>query len=136
MKLFQVLTFAMFSSASAEVFPELPDDGAIPKTVAWEILDKQWKIIEPALFSKDGQGYVGRAVRFECKFTIVANGIEVITPQGTKAVVTRIPKVDMKFLKRLKESDSNIIVEGTLTKVDLEKQRIEVRGGGIRGGNN
>ena len=35
MEILQVVTFAMLSSVSAEVFPELPNDGAILKTVAW-----------------------------------------------------------------------------------------------------
>ena len=134
MKIFSIASFALLAQVSGEGFPELPTGVPIEKTMAWEILDKQWKIIEPILFSMDGQEHLGRSVRFSCKFRIVGDGIEVTTPQGTKAIVTRVPKTDMKLLKKLRESDSNIVVEGKLVKIDQKAKIIEVEGGGIRAG--
>ena len=134
MNRFSAIILASLVYASAEDFPEMPENTPMPKTVAWEILDEQWKVIEPLLFTEAGKKHLGRSVYFVCTFEFFEDGIKVKTPLGTKAVVTRIPPVDMRLLKRLKQSQSPITVEGTLVEIDTKNKQISIRGGGIRSG--
>ena len=134
MNRFAAIILGLVVYSSAEDSPEIPENTPMPKTVAWEILDKQWKVIEPLLFTEAGKKHLGRSVYFVCTFEFFEDGIKVKTPLGTEAVVTRIPPIDMKLLKRLKPSQSPITVEGTLVEIDAKNKQISIQGGGIRSG--
>ncbi len=127
--LFIFLSFA--SLAVAEPFPEMPG-GAIPKTMAWEILDRQWRIIEPELFTPAGTKYIGRPVRFDSVPVTIGKPLVVRTGAGTVARVSNIPKGDMDLVREFRKPPKNITVEGVLTAIDASKRTITIKAYGVR----
>ena len=117
------------SAFGVEEFPEIPE-GPVEKTFAWRILDQQWRIIEPELFSETGKKYIGRIVRFRCRPISMGKPLIVHTSAGTKATVSHIPKGDMDLMKELR-APKNITVEGILTAIDPGKRSITIKGFGI-----
>ena len=123
------------STTFSEEFRELPENEPIPKVQAWKILDEQWTVIEPLIFTEGGSKYIGRRVRFDSKLIKIANPLLVKTAKGTVAAVTHIPKVDMQLLREFKNPPRSIIVEGTISKIDSKSKIITVKAGGIRPSN-
>lgn len=120
------------SAFGAEEFPEIPE-GPLEKRVAWRILDQQWRIIEPKLFTEMGKKYIGRSVRFNCRPIGMGKPLIVRTSAGTKATVSHIPRGDMDLMKELR-APKDITVEGILTAIDPGKRSITIKGFGIRPG--
>lgn len=126
--------FIFFSFASlviAEPFPEIPD-GPVEKTKAWEILARQWRIIEPGLFTPTGTKYIGRRIRFDSAPVTIGNPLVVRTTAGTVARVFNIPKGDMDLVREFRKPPSNITVEGVLTGIDPAKRTITIKAYGVR----
>ena len=124
-----LLCFA--SLVSAEQFPELPD-GPIEKVQAWKILDQQWRIIEPLLFTDAGKAHIGREVRFHSQPGTIGTPLIVRTAAGTTASVSNIPKGDMDLVREFRKPPKNITVEGILTAVDPAKRTITIKAFGVR----
>ena len=127
--LFIFLSFA--SLAVAKPFPEMPD-GAIPKTMAWEILNLQWRIIEPELFTAAGAKYIGRVVRFDSAPVTSGKPLVVRTKAGTIASVSNIPKGDMDLVREFRKPPLSITVEGVLTAIDAPRRAITINASEVR----
>lgn len=106
MKLASLVTITLGANLSAEVFPEIPADEPIPKTVA-------------------GENHLKRRVQFRGRFVITSGSVVVTTELGTTALVKGVPKVDMRLLKSLDRS-ATMMVEGTLVAIEAREQRITV----------
>lgn len=129
------LAFLFFASfANAEEFPEIPD-GPIEKVQAWKILDQQWRIIEPILFTDAGKAYIGRSVRFDSNPVTIGKPLVVRTAAGTTANVSNIPKGDMDLVREFRKPPKNITVEGILTAIDPAKRMITIKAFGVRPSN-
>lgn len=129
---FIFLSFA--SLVMAEPFPEIPD-GAVEKTKAWAILARQWRIIEPELFTPAGTKYIGRPVRFDSAPVTIGKPLVVRTSAGTVARVSDIPKGDMDLVREFRRPPDNITVEGVLTAIDASKRTITIKAYGVRPNN-
>jgi hypothetical protein len=131
MKTTCVLLLCLASLVSAEKFPELPE-GPIEKVQAWKILDQQWRIIEPLLFTDAGKVHIGREVRFDSQPVTIAKPLIVQTAAGTTASVSNIPKGDMDLVREFQKLPKNITVEGILTAIDPAKRTITIKAFGVR----
>jgi hypothetical protein len=126
------LVFICFASlVAAEPFPEMPD-GPIEKVQAWKILDQQWRIIEPLLFTDAGKAHIGRSVRFESSPVTIGKPLIVRTAAGTTASVSHIPKGDMDLVRKFRKPPKNITIEGVLTAIDPAKRTITIKAFGVR----
>jgi hypothetical protein len=131
----QCLAFLCFASfAVAEQFPEMPDE-PIEKVKAWKILDQQWLIIEPILFTDSGKAHIGRSVRFDSSPVTIGKPLVVRTAAGTTASVSNIPKGDMDLVREFRKPPKNITVEGILTAIDPAKRTITIKAFGVRPNN-
>ncbi len=129
------LAFLFFASfANAEEFPEIPD-GPIEKVQAWKILDQQWRIIEPILFTDAGKAHIGKSVRFDSNAVTIGKPLVVRTAAGTTASVSNIPKGDMDLVREFRKPPKNITVEGILTAIDPAKRTITIKAFGVRPSN-
>ncbi|MEN9284807.1 MAG: hypothetical protein RLZZ179_2300 [Verrucomicrobiota bacterium] len=131
MKTACLLLLCFASLVSAEQLPELPD-GPIEKVQAWKILDQQWRIIEPLLFTDAGKAHIGREVRFDSQPVTIGKPLIVRTAAGTTASVSNIPKGDMDLVREFRKPPKNITVEGILTAVDPAKRTITIKAFGVR----
>jgi len=122
------------SLAAAEPFPKIPD-GPIEKVQAWKILDQQWLIIEPLLFTDAGKAHIGRKVRFDSQPVTISKTLVVRTAAGTTASVSNIPKGDMDLVREFRKPPKNITIEGVLTAIDPDKKTITIKAFGVRPNN-
>ena len=128
----QCLAFLCLASFSAgEQFPEIPN-GPIEKVQLWKILDQQWRIIEPLLFTDAGKAHIGREVRFDSRPVTIGKSLVVQTAAGTTANVSNIPKGDMDLVREFRNPPKNITVEGILTAIDPAKRTITIKAFGVR----
>ena len=129
------LLFLCFAClVSADQLPELPK-GSIEKGQAWKILDQQWRIIEPLLFTDAGKAHIGREMCFDSQPVTIGKPLVVRTAAGTTAIVTNIPKGDMDLVREFRKPPKNITVEGILTAIDPAKHTITIKAFGVRPGN-
>ena len=119
---------------AADPFPELPD-GPMEKIYAWRILDKQWQIIEPILFTEDGKAHIGRKVHFDSKPVTLGKPLVVRTVGGTTAIVSNIPKGDMDLIREFRRPPKSITIDGVLTAIDPSTHTIKIKAYGVSPGN-
>jgi hypothetical protein len=131
----QCLAFLCLATfAAAEQFPEIPE-GPIEKVQAWKILDQQWRIIEPLLFTEAGKAHIDRSVRFDSQPVTIGKPLIVRTASGTTASVWNIPKWDMDLIREFHKPPKNITIEGILTAIDPDKKTITIKAFGVRPNN-
>ena len=134
MKIAFILFLCFASTLLAEEFPEIPN-GPIEKEHAWKILDQQWRIIEPRLFTAEGKKYIGKSVRFDSKPVTIGKPLVVRTHAGTNTSVSNIPKGDMDLIREFQKPPKNITIEGILTTIDSDKRTITIKAFGARPNN-
>lgn len=134
MKTSCLLLLCLAPLVAAEPFPELPE-GVIGKVQAWEILDQQWRLIEPGLFTDAGKAHIGRKVRFGSQPVTIGKPLIVRTTAGTTASVTNIPKGDMDLVREFRFPPKNITIEGILTAINPDKRTITIKAFGVRPNN-
>jgi|GEM_PF-4307164 len=116
---------------AAEPFPELPKKGPIEKVAAWKILEQQWRVIEPQLFTEAGKQYLGKSVRFDSTPVTIGKSLIVRTSAGTTANVLNIPKGDMDLVREFRKPPKNITIEGILSAIDPAKRTITIKAFGV-----
>lgn len=134
MKTAYIAFLCITSAMEAESLPEMPN-GPIEKVQAWKILDQQWHIIEPQLFTETGKQHIGRSVRFDSKPVTIGKPFVVRTSAGTTANVFNIPKSDMDLVREFHKPPKNIMIEGILTAIDPSKRTITIKAYGVRPNN-